>query len=283
MNLYRRFLIFASLLTLCFALPLAHWARFALNSGLFSYVLLVPFISGYLIWIRRTQVVIEGGHARLLAVMLAAAGLGFLAAGMVGSAENVLTYQVLSYCCFLWSGGLALFGLRIMRWLAFPALFLVFIAPIPPGIVTALETALQHASADCAYRFIRASNIPVYRSDMSFYMPNFSMRVAHECSGIRSSLILFISALVAGHMFLRTSWTRWHTGPCASMRKSRSLVHTFTHTHTRRPVLFYPFSCSIRDCSFPAASGGKVVSQVKTPRISRTVQKTMPDSRKLYK
>jgi exosortase C (VPDSG-CTERM-specific) len=209
MNLYRRFLIFASLLTLCFALPLAHWARFALNSGLFSYVLLVPFISGYLIWIRRTQVVIEGGHARLLAVMLAAAGLGFLAAGMVGSAENVLTYQVLSYCCFLWSGGLALFGLRIMRWLAFPALFLVFIAPIPPGIVTALETALQHASADCAYRFIRASNIPVYRSDMSFYMPNFSMRVAHECSGIRSSLILFISALVAGHMFLRTSWTRW--------------------------------------------------------------------------
>ena len=162
MHSYRRFLIFASLLTLCFALPLAHWVRFALNSGLFSYVLLVPVISGYLIWNSRKNVGSEGGRRSLLpAALLAAIGLGFLATGMVGSAENTLTYQMLSYCCLLWGVGFAFLGMRTMRTLAFPALFLIFMAPIPPSIVNLLEAALQRASAEVAYRFISWAGIPV--------------------------------------------------------------------------------------------------------------------------
>ena len=34
------------------------------------------------------------------------------------------------------------------------------------------------------------------------------VRVAQECSGIRSSWVLFISSLIASHMFLRTRWRR---------------------------------------------------------------------------
>jgi exosortase C (VPDSG-CTERM-specific) len=209
MHPYRRFLVFASLLTLCFVLPLAHWVRFALNSGLFSYVLLVPFISGYLIWIRRKDVGSESGRSLLPAAFLAAIGLGVLAAGMVGSAENALTYQMLSYCCLLWGGGFAFLGMQIMRALAFPALFLIFVAPIPPSIVTLLEAALQRASAEVAYRFIAWSGIPILRSGFDFHMPRFSLSIAPQCSGIRSSLVLFITSLVAGYLFCRNARARW--------------------------------------------------------------------------
>jgi exosortase C (VPDSG-CTERM-specific) len=209
MHPYRRFLIFASLLTLCFALPLVNWVRFALYSGLFSYVLIVPFISGYLIWIRGKNVVSGVRSARLPAALIAAIGLGFLAAGIAGSAENTLTYQMIAYCCLLWGGGFAFLGIHTMRALAFPALFLIFMAPIPPLIVNLLEAALQRASAEVAYRFISWSGISILRSGFDFHMPHISLSIAPQCSGIRSSLVLFITSLVAGHLFCRKAWARW--------------------------------------------------------------------------
>jgi exosortase C (VPDSG-CTERM-specific) len=209
MHHYRRFLIFGALLTLCFALPLAAWVRFALNSALFSYALLIPLISGYLIWIRRKDLTGEIEQARLPAAILAVIGLGLLLAATLGPPEDILTCEMISYCCFVWSGGFAFLGMRIMRMLAFPALFLVFIAPIPPGVVERMEEALQNASADVAYRFIKLSSIAVYRSGLDFQMPGIALSVARECSGIHSTLVLFLCSLLAGHLFLRSAWMRW--------------------------------------------------------------------------
>src|SRR5215207_967957 len=40
-------------LILCFSLPLYKWAQFTLQSGLYSYALLVPFVSLYLLRLGR--------------------------------------------------------------------------------------------------------------------------------------------------------------------------------------------------------------------------------------
>jgi len=39
-----------------------------------------------------------------------------------------------------------------------------------------------------------------------FELPGIVLRVAQECSGIRSSWVLFITSLLASHVFLRTRW-----------------------------------------------------------------------------
>jgi len=39
-------------------------------------------------------------------------------------------------------------------------------------------------------------------------LPGFSLDVAPECSGIHSSLVLLITSLLAGHLFLRVPWKR---------------------------------------------------------------------------
>src|SRR5207237_2356935 len=49
----RKLLIITLLLLVCFAKPLYDLLRFALKSELFSHVLLIPIISGYLVWIKR--------------------------------------------------------------------------------------------------------------------------------------------------------------------------------------------------------------------------------------
>jgi exosortase/archaeosortase family protein len=41
-----------------------------------------------------------------------------------------------------------------------------------------------------------------------FELPGIVLRVAQECSGIRSSWVLFITGLLASHLFLRTRWRR---------------------------------------------------------------------------
>jgi len=70
MHKYRGFALFACLLTVCFTPMLVGWVRFALHSSLFSYVLLVPFISGYLVWVRRKSIVRETKAAPLAAAAL---------------------------------------------------------------------------------------------------------------------------------------------------------------------------------------------------------------------
>jgi len=200
---YRRFLVVAGLVTICFGIPLSKWVRFALHSGLFSYVLLVPAISAYLIWIRRKSFVEGERGSRPFAAITAPVGIGLLVAG------GDLTFQILAYCCLLYSAGFYYFGLRNMRAFAFPALFLAFMAPIPERVVFMMETGLQYASAEVAYRFIKLSGIPVFRSGMDFGLPGLMLSVAPECSGIRSSLVLFITSLVAGYLFLRSGWARW--------------------------------------------------------------------------
>jgi exosortase/archaeosortase family protein len=39
-------------------------------------------------------------------------------------------------------------------------------------------------------------------------LPNIALRVAQECSGIRSSWVLFITSVLASYLFLRSPWRR---------------------------------------------------------------------------
>jgi exosortase len=53
-----------------------------------------------------------------------------------------------------------------------------------------------------------ATSTPVLRTGTVFELPGITVRVAQECSGIRSSWVLFITGLLAANMFLRSNWRR---------------------------------------------------------------------------
>ncbi|HSW38133.1 MAG TPA: exosortase/archaeosortase family protein [Acidobacteriota bacterium] len=206
-----RFFIFTLLLIAAFSIPFYNLIQFALHTSLFSHILIVPLISGYIAWQRRGQsATIQPGPV-WSAIFPALIGVALLAAAWaIGGEANVLSLQMLSFCCLLLSGGIFFLGFGKIKVFAFPALFLFFIAPIPAGIIDRIETVLQYASAEVSYRFIKWSGIPVFRSGIfDFEMPGIAFRVAQECSGIRSTLVLFLTSLVAGNMLLRATWSRW--------------------------------------------------------------------------
>jgi len=99
-------------------------------------------------------------------------------------------------------------GKQTLRALAFPLGFLVFLVPIPTLLQTWMETFLQYGSAAVAFGLFKLSWTPVFYRDLIFQLPGFSMEVAPQCSGIHSSLALFILSLLAGHLFLRSRWKR---------------------------------------------------------------------------
>ena len=73
--------------------------------------------------------------------------------------------------------------------------------------LTASETS-KLASADVANVLFIATGTPVLRDGTVFLLPGIAIEVAKECSGIRSSLVLFITSLLASYLFLRSPWRR---------------------------------------------------------------------------
>jgi exosortase C (VPDSG-CTERM-specific) len=202
-------------LLLCFSLPLYGLVRFAIQSELYSHVILIPFISGYLVWLGRRSLPPCSGPDRraaavpltLGAVLLAAYGAAAFSGSELGRQDS-LALVTLSFIMFFGAACAFFLGRPALRALAFPLGFLVFMAPVPTLLQTWMETFLQHGSAAVAFGFLRLSGMPVFYRGLNLQLPGFSMEVAPQCSGIHSSLALFIISLLAGHLFLRPRWKR---------------------------------------------------------------------------
>ena len=200
------------LLTLLFIQPLGRLMLYAAGSDLHSHIVLVPFVSAYLLYDRRRTLPSPGGRSRAGAVLLGAIGLAALAAAFVWrgslSLNDHLALMALAYVSLLAAGGFLFLGAKWMASGAFPVAFLVFLAPLPDAAVYWLENASALASAEAAAMYFGIAGTPLVRNGTIFELPGIVLQVAQECSGIRSSWVLFITSLLASHLFLESPWRR---------------------------------------------------------------------------
>ena len=109
----------------------------------------------------------------------------------------------------VWVGGfVTFFGLPATGIALFPLSFLLFIIPLPEALLFRIITALQYASAEVVSLLFQLCPFPFTREGLYFTLPGLQIEVAKECSGIRSSLVLVITSLLAANMFLHTTWRR---------------------------------------------------------------------------
>jgi exosortase C (VPDSG-CTERM-specific) len=201
------------LLAAVFANPLVSLFGYAASTTLFSYILCIPFCSGYLIYIQRKALPREYGCSARWALFPLVSGLAawFAGSGKAGlscSPVDCLALQVFSLVCFLTAVGFLFLGRKWMAAAAFPVSFLLFVIPLPDGVLQWLETSLQFASAEAADLLFRTIGTPFFRDGVSFYLPGYSIEVAQECSGIQASWILFVSTVLASYLFLKSPWRR---------------------------------------------------------------------------
>jgi exosortase len=186
--------------------------RLALHERFYAHMMLVPFVSAYFIFLKRKEIAFQTDYSFKTGMILSLIGISLFGFGETNhlglSQSSHLSLAVLSALIF-WIGGFVLiYGVKAFKIATFPLLFLLFMVPIP---IKALETTvylLTCGSAEAAYGLFKLTGVSIFREGFSFHLPTLTIEVAEQCSGINSSIALFVSSIVAAQLFLRTGWKK---------------------------------------------------------------------------
>ncbi len=200
-------------LTLLFGAFLTDLLRFAVGSTLYSHIPLIPAVAAWLVWIRREELPSPSAPSLIPAALSAAVGVALMAVyvtarvgGRPFGTETGLALTTGAFVAFIHASAAWLLGRRLHRAALLPLAFLVFMLPIPAGVMNVVETLLQHGSAAVARALFGLSGTSMYYEALTFQLPGISLQVAPECSGIHSTLALLMVSLIAGHLFLRSGF-----------------------------------------------------------------------------
>lgn len=100
------------------------------------------------------------------------------------------------------------FGPMALRRAGFALGFLFLIVPIPRPLMRVAVVTLQNGSAACTAMLFRLIRLPFSRAGLTFSLPGVDIEIAEQCSGIRSTIALFIASLLTTYLFLRAWWRR---------------------------------------------------------------------------
>ena len=166
----------------------------------------VPLFSGYILWHQRERWMkseIKPSNFGFL-VMLAAVGLLFI--GSLGAELFTSRFSLLVLIA-----GIILFlaGWKMLRAVAFPLAFLIFMIPIPVIIYNQITFPLQLIASRLATFWLEVVQVPVLRDGNVLILSNLSLEVAEACSGIRSLMSLIALAVAYGYLAEPRRWVRY--------------------------------------------------------------------------
>ena len=179
-----------------------------LRDETYSHIPFVPVVSAFFLFTEWRTIFARPAHGWKIAGVIAFAGTTSLALAR-WNAWHLNPPNQISLLVFgivlVWAGAFDIFfGENAMRAAYFPLLFLLFAIPIPAPLLSETIALLQRGSADAVAVVFRLIGVPAVRQGFDFALPGITIRVAEECSGIRSTLALVMTAVLAGHLWLRS-------------------------------------------------------------------------------
>lgn len=202
---------FGLYIAVCAALffhPLRDLIDLARSSETDSHVLLIPFISAGLLWLFRKAIFREiRSNPTMFAVFFGLGALlyySFWHWGPFMPSRYSLELAILSLCVFVFAGFTLTYGKESFVAGLFPLLLLLLTVPLPGFLLDRLIWWLQLGSAEVTGWIFHLMRTPVLREGLSFSVPGATIEIAKECSGIRSTMGVLITCLIAGYLLLRT-------------------------------------------------------------------------------
>jgi EpsI family protein len=173
---------------------------------LYSYGFVVPFVSGYVVWTRRQALAaVTAQPDWRLGLAVSALGISLLVIGAAGSARAV---EACSLVVTL-AGLLLLFaGRPTFRLLVFPILYLLLAIPVWTGPVSRLQIPSQILSGRIAVELLHWIGIPAIQDGTLVILPNQTLDVLRECSGVNQLVAVSAMTLPAAVLFLSSYWRR---------------------------------------------------------------------------
>jgi exosortase len=206
------FAVYAAAISVWHADVLLALAEYSYANVAASHVLMIPFVSAALVFRDRDAIfervppvgVPRAAIAAVMCGVVAFARYGWLR-GDPGDVLTTLTALVV----LLWAAGFySFFGAAAFRAAAFPLLFAMCMVPLPPPLLDGATELLRRGSAEVVAALFTLIRMPYYRDGDVFELAVGAIQIADECSGIRSSIALVLTAVLAGHIFLSSKRAR---------------------------------------------------------------------------
>ncbi len=165
------------------------YGRYMNADSYYSHGFLVPFVTLFLIWMKRDQLLKQPQQE-------SRAGLVLIVAALLLHILGTLLYifAVSAFSLFFLIIGLTLFlcGKENTRTISFPLLFLIFMFPLPQAIISIVSFPLKMFAAKAGVWIVGLLGIPIHGEGFNIFIPAGELLVGNPCSGIRS-LIAFMA------------------------------------------------------------------------------------------
>jgi exosortase len=207
-NIYFALLVIASLLA--FWAPIKNLIEFVISHDYASHILLIAPVSIFLVYLKRQKLFSVQVDSTRKQTIIAGSGLFLLALIFLLISKyqplstEKLSLEILSLVVLWISVFVFCYGTESFVKARFPLLFLLLLVPLPEFAINKTIFALQAGSSDVAYGLLRILNVPVLKEGFILRLPMVNLEVAKECSGIRSSIALLVTMLVAAEFALRS-------------------------------------------------------------------------------
>jgi exosortase len=203
LGLKGRALIFCSVLVALgvtlYEEPLYALAVAVLQRNDSSHCIFVPFISGYLFWLKLDKIKRMTPQAALLpgSAMMAAGFVLFV----VGQKSEGIGLPVLSFLLITAGLILMLFGSQVFKEIGFPLFFLGAMIPLPEAAYSQISEWMRQATTWGSVSLVKLLGIPLHRDGFDIYLPNIQLYVSHSCSGVRYLLSYVVFGIAYAFRF----------------------------------------------------------------------------------
>lgn len=175
------------------------------KNTVYSYGFLIPGISGYLVWTRRSRLqAIPARSSPVRGSLLLIAGLALLVTGRAARLNLAGEFSILvvisGACLLVW-------GAARFRELLFPIGYLAFMIPAWDFFTTRLHPPLQLFAARAGIALLEAVGVPVAREGTKILLPHRTLEVAQACSGVNFLIAVVALGIPLAALTLR-GWTR---------------------------------------------------------------------------
>lgn len=169
----------------------------------YSFGLLLPFVSGYIVYLKWPNLRRQVWHPSWIGLIIVAFGFVIYIMGDLASAFYFPPVSFLVVVTgLLWLVG----GLGLVRELTFPLVLLFFMIPLPAMVMKTLTVPLQLISSQLATGMLQGIGIPAVRQGNLIDLGVRQLQVVDACSGLRYILSLSALGFIYCYFYQRRIW-----------------------------------------------------------------------------
>jgi exosortase D (VPLPA-CTERM-specific) len=174
-----------------------------LESEDYSFGLLLPLVSGYLVYLKWPEIRRRPWRPAWMGIVVLA--LGFFLY-IIGEASTDLYTPRMSFIVSLAGVLLLCGGWRLVRLLWFPLLLLLLMIPLPKFLMGQITLPLQLLSSRLATDILQIIGIPAVRQGNVIDLGVRQLQIVAACSGLRYILSLLALGIIFCYFYQRRPW-----------------------------------------------------------------------------